>query len=252
MSTEAPPDYHTTELTAPQPSLDTTAADLDEHIYEEGDHEDHDYDEDWDKEVNGADNCLDNQLSEVELVRSEPSNHLYRKPGWVYIGKGDNLCKTVVILLLILVVMAGSLRFRCDAAPEIPYLTGVAVWTFGLVAVMCFMDPGYFQRKDMDKELYDRALKTLKLYCSSCLTVHSDKVTHCYDCKCCVRGLDHHCGVFGVCIGKRTLNIFYLTILSAIGGLMFTYYCVFAYAQRCIMDPAIPTPSTTPSTPINP
>lgn len=41
------------------------------------------------------------------------------------------------------------------------------------------------------------------------------KASHCATCNNCVRGFDHHCTLLNNCVGKRTLRVFILLLLSS-------------------------------------
>ena len=72
-------------------------------------------------------------------------------------------------------------------------------------------------------------------YCDKCKFSYPfiiDKnFEHCYSCGVCLQGLDHHCGVFGKCIGRKNLISFYLfpifsTILCIEWFISLMYYVV--------------------------
>jgi len=49
-------------------------------------------------------------------------------------------------------------------------------------------------------------------YCQTCKFTYpkNDKpYTHCYSCNICCADMDHHCGVFGKCIGYKNKILFY-------------------------------------------
>ena len=60
--------------------------------------------------------------------------------------------------------------------------------------------------------------------CKDCkLWIDTDEGTqHCYKCKICVEGYDHHCGIMNLCIGKNNLKLFYIYILLSF--IMVGYY----------------------------
>ena len=52
-------------------------------------------------------------------------------------------------------------------------------------------------------------------YCDKCrfsypFDNNEKRFEHCFDCGVCLQGLDHHCGVFGKCIGRKNMITFYL------------------------------------------
>ena len=52
-------------------------------------------------------------------------------------------------------------------------------------------------------------------YCDKCkfsypFIIDNKKFEHCHNCGICLQGQDHHCGVFGKCIGRKNKVTFYL------------------------------------------
>lgn len=50
-----------------------------------------------------------------------------------------------------------------------------------------------------------------KIYCFQCRFQYPNlnmTLTHCENCGVCVYARDHHCDVFGKCVGKNNINIF--------------------------------------------
>lgn len=54
------------------------------------------------------------------------------------------------------------------------------------------------------------------VYCEACEHWAPQDTTHCEMCKSCVLDWDHHCGVFGCCVGIRNIPFFLLTELCAV------------------------------------
>lgn len=73
-----------------------------------------------------------------------------------------------------------------------------------------------------------------KYYCEKCNFTYpglKKELTHCYECKVCFHGHDHHCGVFGKCIAKKNLITFFIfpslgSIIGIIGFISLIYYFV--------------------------
>jgi hypothetical protein len=78
-----------------------------------------------------------------------------------------------------------------------------------------------------DDSTYDA---TLHNYCDKCktYTLKTRNVNHCTTCDVCCEQTDHHCGVFGKCIGKNNLICFYTSI---VGGclIMINIYIIVIY-----------------------
>ena len=75
------------------------------------------------------------------------------------------------------------------------------------------------------------------LKCEQCLVFKDEaeerKIMHCDECEMCVEGYDHHCGVLGNCIGKRTLFAFNSMIWWFLGTICFAYFCMFMALMNC-------------------
>ncbi|KAG5500518.1 hypothetical protein JKF63_03612 [Porcisia hertigi] len=50
-------------------------------------------------------------------------------------------------------------------------------------------------------------------WCSTCSMYRPSRAAHCYICDLCCYDHDHHCGVIGVCVGRRRLEMFFLYVL---------------------------------------
>lgn len=55
-------------------------------------------------------------------------------------------------------------------------------------------------------------------FCETCQIYRPAGAKHCYECDNCVMGFDHHCPVFGNCIGERNQGYFSLFLLSCCFG----------------------------------
>ncbi len=82
-----------------------------------------------------------------------------------------------------------------------------------LHALVCFLDPGTIFEDE--EETY----VTWRVYCMTCCLYRLRTSKHCLWCNRCVKKYDHHCSVFGKCIGKRNLIPFWAFIaISAVQG----------------------------------
>ena len=50
--------------------------------------------------------------------------------------------------------------------------------------------------------------------CPTCNIIRPPRSSHCKECNWCVRDFDHHCGVLGSCVAKRTFRYFILFLYS--------------------------------------
>lgn len=93
------------------------------------------------------------------------------------------------------------------AAGAVGCVSGSAVLAAFLVAALS--DPGIVPRKARlarDEEAGDNPLGHIP--CNKCNVFREPGTIHCTICGVCVRGLDHHCGWLGKCVGQHTMPYF--------------------------------------------
>ena len=79
--------------------------------------------------------------------------------------------------------------------------------------MISFLDPGTLLEDEDDSYYEERHL------CNICQLYKISSSKHCIWCNKCIQKYDHHCSVFGKCIGKRNLFFFWLfLILSGLEG----------------------------------
>ena len=76
-----------------------------------------------------------------------------------------------------------------------------------------FLNPGYPERNEYSLVGKPRMLYKNCPYCEIWERVDR-KISHCMECGVCVEGHDHHCPWTGKCIGRKTINYFYVFITS--------------------------------------
>ena len=114
---------------------------------------------------------------------------------------------SLIISIIILIIHFSFLTSIFYMNFFAPITSSIAVVTSFLLLVM---NPGVIYS---DKQ----SNKNEKIYCYRCKFFYpksNRKMEHCLDCKICVCKLDHHCGVFGKCVGKYNLIIFYFFLLD--------------------------------------
>ena len=76
-----------------------------------------------------------------------------------------------------------------------------------LYFLLCVVDPGTIFEDEEEQYGHERTK------CMTCGLYRIETSRHCIWCNRCVRQYDHHCSVFGKCIGKRNIWLFYGFIL---------------------------------------
>eukprot|EP00759_Apiculatamorpha_spiralis_P043651 PhF_6_TR40930/c0_g1_i1/m.61919/K16675/ZDHHC9_14_18; palmitoyltransferase ZDHHC9/14/18 len=64
----------------------------------------------------------------------------------------------------------------------------------------------------------------VRRFCGTCNIVRPVRVSHCPECDYCIHEFDHHCGVLGCCVGKRTWRYFtwYIVLTTFLCGYIFS------------------------------
>lgn len=139
----------------------------------------------------------------------------------------------VAILLLIpVVVFLSSVLPSDDVASFIvvPLLSAAA-----LLSLMCAVtvDPGVLipMPLNIPQEAQIVEVNGAQIECKVCTTcniVRPPRSSHCRSCDWCVDEFDHHCGVLGSCVAKRTFRFFagFIAITLALAAYIFVR-CVF-------------------------
>ena len=186
-------------------------------------------------QIQEDDNTLHQEDDYTGMVYSQLPNFNVWIKGYVVVGKGRNLRRTVGLFIFILIVWIGSFFFKCDGNLVFKYLPLDGVVMLMLVSYICFRDPGFFQREAMDRATLEQSKRDGNLHCEKCLTLKSDSVWHCHLCECCVRHFDHHCDVFGTCIARKNLICFWITAVLGPLSIAYIYYGVFQYTRNCLV-----------------
>lgn len=76
-----------------------------------------------------------------------------------------------------------------------------------LHVAICVLDPGTLFEDEEDTHAEERT------FCTTCRLYRRRSSKHCIWCQKCTMWYDHHCSVFGKCIGKRNIVPFYLFIM---------------------------------------
>lgn len=64
-------------------------------------------------------------------------------------------------------------------------------------------------------------------WCRRCEQPMANDTAHCNSCKCCIRGLDHHCSFVGKCVGTRTKPWFNLFLFMLPVTWLYTTICAW-------------------------
>ncbi|EKF39187.1 hypothetical protein MOQ_000590 [Trypanosoma cruzi marinkellei] len=65
------------------------------------------------------------------------------------------------------------------------------------------------------------------VFCRVCGLRRPPRTSHCYQCNVCVQEHDHHCGVIGGCVGRRSLRWFVLYLLTVSSAAAMGFFWIF-------------------------
>lgn len=129
-----------------------------------------------------------------------------------------------------------GLLFTESASERVWYLC-LSAYTLGLLAQMCFSDPGVLCRQTEDykrkvvfstawyevstqeecivgRTVFAGAKTSSEKFCTVCGIFCPMHVTHCRECRVCVAEMDHHCPWLNNCIGENNYQEF-MSLLTA-------------------------------------
>jgi len=86
-------------------------------------------------------------------------------------------------------------------------VTYVLITQIILHLLICFVDAGTLFEDEEDDYGQER------IYCITCKLYRKNNSKHCIWCNRCIKYYDHHCSIFGKCIGKRNIVFFWMFIL---------------------------------------
>ena len=104
--------------------------------------------------------------------------------------------------------------------------------------ITILINPGIPERKYYAQFMKNKNINNkIWLHCKRCniIVPKEYKITHCSDCKICVREQDHHCPWTGKCIAKYNLLYFYIfvnSLLVFIINIFVTLYCSVFYQNK--------------------
>ena len=104
-----------------------------------------------------------------------------------------------------------------------------------VVSILAIWSLCKLQLTDIEYKLKER--KRAPHLCHLCKAVKRPDIKHCLRCDCCVEGHDHHCDVFGLCIGQPNHKFF---IQFFIHSGLFVGLCgisYFIYSTSILFNP---------------
>ncbi|EKF31649.1 hypothetical protein MOQ_004511 [Trypanosoma cruzi marinkellei] len=123
----------------------------------------------------------------------------------------NSICIVVILLLVVVVFMLGVL-------PRGEIYSYVVVALLATAALVCLVmsvtvDPGILlplppEPSRQPETVLVNGKEVLRKVCPSCHIVRPPRSSHCRFCDYCVEEFDHHCGVLGSCVAKRTFRFF--------------------------------------------
>ncbi|CUI15168.1 zinc finger protein, putative [Bodo saltans] len=144
----------------------------------------------------------------------------------------------VAVLLLIPVVV-----FLSSVVPSDDVVSFVVVPVFTLFALLCLLcavtvDPGVLVPipPDPSRQAQIVEINGAQFECKICTTcniVRPPRSSHCRQCDWCVDEYDHHCGVLGSCVAKRTFRFFsgFIAFSVVLAAYIFVRCVIFLVAM---------------------
>ncbi|ESL10257.1 hypothetical protein TRSC58_02013 [Trypanosoma rangeli SC58] len=140
------------------------------------------------------------------------------------IGRSRLICCCVLSrdgansLCIVVVLLAGVAVFVFGVVPRGEVYSYVIVSVLAAAAIACLVmsvavDPGILLPLPPDPARQPETVvvngkEVLCKVCPTCHILRPPRSTHCQFCDYCVEEFDHHCGVVGSCVAKRTFRFF--------------------------------------------
>jgi len=130
-------------------------------------------------------------------------------------------------------MIAGGIFFYTQLAADSSET--IKMLTIGIIAGQAFIylfvalkNPGITTAQDpSDPNLYK--LVENRNFCMKCRIIREEGTYHCFDCKVCIKGYDHHCPWTGKCIGRGNLRSFYVFLAST--TLYIVYFITMSFKE---------------------
>ncbi|KAH9601887.1 Palmitoyltransferase [Trypanosoma melophagium] len=133
---------------------------------------------------------------------------------WCCVVTHDGVNSICIVFLILLI----DLIFMIGVVPRGEIYSYLVVSIFSIAALICLIlsvtvDPGILLPlpPDPGRQPEIAMINGKEVLCKICPTCHivrPPRSTHCQFCDYCVEVFDHHCGVIGCCVAKRTFRFF--------------------------------------------
>jgi hypothetical protein len=157
-----------------------------------------------------------------------PAGAAPQRPPKVVLGRSRRLgcfvctqdaSHSIVVAVLVLIPTG---VFTTTVVPLVEWYSIVIPWVLAALALLILVcavgiDPGIIPPASVTGRAYDPSEIVTILYdgqqvqvrvCATCLVPKPPRSSHCGFCDYCVEEYDHHCGVLGSCVAKRTFRFF--------------------------------------------
>lgn len=141
-------------------------------------------------------------------------------------------------------VLLPTCVFTTSVVPLSEWYSIVICWVLTILALIILVfavgiDPGIVPPASVTGQPYDPDQEATIEYkgttvtvpvCRTCLVPRPPKSSHCGFCDYCVEEYDHHCGVLGSCVAKRTFRFFayFFDVTTLLAGYVFVRSCIAA------------------------
>ena len=143
--------------------------------------------------------------------------------------------RSIILYLLVLIMYIAKTIYTYKNYPLMAKYECVMFVVFSIsYLITIFKQVKYLYRNGsgIDLEPVNSDIK-----CVYCLTLHSESdYVHCYSCKCCVKGLKHHCGFIGVCLDTYKITFFALSIVLLVGLILITHIQCTSFYKAILIN----------------
>ena len=179
---------------------------------------------------------IDDQQLDESYLQLPRTNHYVLRMGGLCIPRGAACLPILGFTVLgVFMVFASELYLKCKDNRWSGNLKYFVIITYYFILKTSLQDPGFIRGERMTEKQFLKKKMADVFLCLICANKMTEGVNirHCHYCGCCVKDLDHHCGVFSNCITKKNMKYFKLSIVFGFISLGYCYVEVISSLLLC-------------------